>query len=239
MIANMDRRIGLAYMLRYPLISGIVVGLILGYPVEGAMIAATLALAYFGIINVGGSVPPDFLFGGTAGTALSIEMLSLVGGDASTAIAVILPLIIPLSVLSAQVWMFSHAISVVPLHMADKWALNLETGKMAMANALMVVFYALIGVAPLTLMLFVGPTVAATALQVIPSWLMAGLAVGARVLSMVGLGILLSLQYKHSTVGFFLLGFFFAAYLGVSMIGITIIAATLIGVIYYVTTERG
>lgn len=41
----------------YPLWSGFLVGLVLGKPVEGMMIAAAINLPYVGFITAGGSMP--------------------------------------------------------------------------------------------------------------------------------------------------------------------------------------
>ena len=45
--------------LNRPLVGGLVVGLILGNPVQGVIIGATINIIYLGIISAGGSLPSD------------------------------------------------------------------------------------------------------------------------------------------------------------------------------------
>ena len=75
------------YTLMRPLMGGFVVGLIMGDPVNGALVGARINLIFLGFIGAGGSSPGNMALSGTVGTAIAITMIK--GGssleDATTA----------------------------------------------------------------------------------------------------------------------------------------------------------
>lgn len=50
-----------------PLVGGLVVGLILGNPVQGTIIGATINVIYLGLVSAGGSLPADSGMAGIMG----------------------------------------------------------------------------------------------------------------------------------------------------------------------------
>ena len=52
------------WSLQRPLVCGLVTGLILGHPVQGAVIGATINLVYLGFMSAGGSMPADMALAG-------------------------------------------------------------------------------------------------------------------------------------------------------------------------------
>ena len=71
-----------------PLVSGLVVGLILGDPVKGTVVGATINIMFLGVISAGGSLPSDSTAAGVLGSAFAI-----IGGfDVNTAMALSVPL---------------------------------------------------------------------------------------------------------------------------------------------------
>lgn len=76
------------WSLQRPLVCGAITGLILGHPVQGAVIGATINLVYLGFMSAGGSMPADMGLAGVLGTAYAI-----VGGlDTDTALALAVPI---------------------------------------------------------------------------------------------------------------------------------------------------
>ena len=56
----------------YPIWSGFLVGIVMGRPMEGMMLAAAINLPYVGFITAGGSMPGNAMFAGSVGTALGL-----------------------------------------------------------------------------------------------------------------------------------------------------------------------
>lgn len=71
-----------------PLLAGFVTGIILGDPVQGAIIGAGINMIYLGFISAGGAQMGDPAFAGYVGTALAIASKL----DVSTAMAIAVPL---------------------------------------------------------------------------------------------------------------------------------------------------
>ena len=59
-------------ILQKPLVSGLIVGIILGDPVQGAVIGAAIQLPFIAYISAGGAPPTDPGLAGTLGTALAM-----------------------------------------------------------------------------------------------------------------------------------------------------------------------
>ena len=89
--------VNMSWALRRPLISGILVGLILGDPVKGCMVGAAINVTYLAQITAGGAQTMDEGLAGTVGTALAII------SNASTGVAVTLA--VPISLLGNLLWM--------------------------------------------------------------------------------------------------------------------------------------
>ena len=49
------------YVLQRPIVAGFLTGLVMGDPVTGTIIGATINLIYLGHLNVGGSMPSDMV----------------------------------------------------------------------------------------------------------------------------------------------------------------------------------
>ena len=98
----------------YPLWSGFLVGLVMGKPLEGMMIAAAINLPYVGFITAGGSMPGNPMFAGPVGTALAL--VSGLDVHTATTVGVILGSVAILS------WNAYMSINALWVHVADKYA---------------------------------------------------------------------------------------------------------------------
>ena len=99
------------WSLQRPLVCGAITGLILGHPVEGAVIGATINLVYLGFMSAGGSMPADMALAGVLGTTYAIA-----GGlDTKTALA----LAVPIGILGTIVWAGRMTFDSVFVHIAN------------------------------------------------------------------------------------------------------------------------
>jgi len=106
-----------------PLIGGTLVGLVMGNPIEGMKIGATINVLYLGWISAGGTLPSDPSLAGYLGTALALGA----GLDAQTA----LTLAVPLGILGGITWAIRMSVSPLFVHWADKYA---EEGNIRMVG---------------------------------------------------------------------------------------------------------
>ncbi len=100
------------WVLQRPLVCGFITGIILGDPIMGALVGASINLVYLGFISAGGSMPADMALAGILGTAYAI-----VGNlDAKTALAIA----VPLGLLGTIIWYLRMTFNSVFVHMMDK-----------------------------------------------------------------------------------------------------------------------
>ena len=110
----------------YPLWSGFLVGLVLGKPVEGMMIAAAINLPYVGFITAGGSMPGNPQFAGPVGTALAL--VSGLDVNSATTVGVILGSV------TIMVWTAYMSINTLWVHMAEDFLNKGNIRAMRMCN---------------------------------------------------------------------------------------------------------
>lgn len=213
----------------YPLWSGFLVGLVMGQPLQGMMIAAAINLPYVGFITAGGSMPGNPMFAGPVGTALALA--SGLDIHTATTVGVILGSV---AVLSWNAYMSLNAIWV---HIADRYA---ETGNLKMMRVMNYVpsfFVSLVfnGV-PGFLAVMYGSAFG-TWLQTFPQAIVDAFGVVGAIMPALGIGMLLNYLGKRKLMPFFFGGFFLAQYLGLDTMAITVFGAV-IGVAVYFFSEK-
>ena len=213
----------------YPLWSGFLVGIVMGQPMEGMMIAAAINLPYVGFITAGGSMPGNPMFAGPVGTALAL--VSGLDIFTATAVGVILG---SMAILS---WNFYMSINAIWVHAADKYV---EKGNLKMVRIMNYVpsfFVSLIinGI-PAFLVVMYGATFGEW-LQNFPQWVLDAFAVIGALMPALGIGMLLNYLAKPKLVPFFLAGFFLTIYFGLDTMAIAVLAAIIGGMIYLFRKE--
>lgn len=204
-------------MLRRPLLTGTIAGLIMGDITQGLIISATLELMWMGIGNVGAYSAPDTVAGAIIGTALGVST----GGGIATGIA----LAVPTSILCQQLLVLWRSAACFLNPMAEKAA---ETGDF---DALFKVHFFipavcvfLVRAIPCFLAVFFGDTVIQTVLDATPEVIISGLTVASKIIPGVGIAVLLLMMLKGRMWIFFFLGFILTTYLGLSIIPVAFIA---------------
>lgn len=201
----------------YPIWSGFLVGLVMGQPLQGMMIAAAINLPYVGFITAGGSMPGNPQFAGPVGTALALVS----GMDLATATTVG-TILASVGVFLWQVYMTVNATWV---HMADGFMAKGNLKMVRFCNYVPSFFVSLIiNGLPAFLVVTQGQAFA-DVLMAMPAWVMDIFAVAGGILPALGIGMLLNYLSKPKLFPFFLIGFFLTEYLGIPTMGIAILGA--------------
>ena len=74
--------------IRRPIVLGTILGILLGQPAQGAIMGATLELAFIGAVSIGASMPPEMI----SGTVLGVGFAIVTGGGTDTALALGIPI---------------------------------------------------------------------------------------------------------------------------------------------------
>jgi mannose/fructose/N-acetylgalactosamine-specific phosphotransferase system component IIC len=214
----------------YPLWSGFLVGLVMGKPLEGMMIAAAINLPYVGFITAGGSMPGNPMFAGPVGTALAL--VSGLDTHTATTVGVILG---SMAILSWNAYMTLNSFWV---HIADKYAAQGDLKMVRVMNYVPSFFVSLIlnGV-PAFLVVVYGKNFG-TWLQSFPQAIISAFGVVGALIPALGIGMLLNYLGKTKLMPFFFAGFFLTIYLKLDTMAIAIIAAIIGAVIYFFNENK-
>ncbi|MDO5563938.1 MAG: PTS sugar transporter subunit IIC [Eubacteriales bacterium] len=209
----------------YPIWSGFLVGIVMGKPMEGMMLAAAINLPYVGFITAGGSMPGNAMFAGSVGTALGL--VSGLPADQATTIGVILGSV------AVMMWNAYMSINSLWIHMADKAAERGDLGMIRFLNYVPSFFVSLIlnGI-PAFLIVTKGAIVGEW-LSSMPAWVIEGFALVGGILPALGIGMLLNYLGQKKILPFFFLGFFLAKFMGLSTMAITVFGAIIAFLIYF------
>lgn len=203
-------------MLRRPLLTGTVAGLIMGDMVQGLAISATLELMWMGIGNVGAYSAPDIVAGAIIGVSLGIAT----GGGIATGIA----LGVPVSLLCQQLLIVWRSFACFLNPWAEKSILDGNYNSLLKVHFFATPVWFLIRAVPCFIAIYFGSDLIKTILDSIPQSIISGMGVASKLIPAVGICILLLMLLKGRMWFFFLLGFMLTTYLKLPIIPITFIA---------------
>lgn len=199
-----------------PMVLGLFVGIILGDPVTGTQIGATINLIYIGFISAGGAMPADMSLAGVLGTAFAIS-----GGlDANTALAIA----VPLGLLGSIVWVSHLTIDSFFVRLTDKYAEEGNTKKVWLVNVLFsqIVLFCLTAI-PCFFAAYYGANYVSGLVANLSGTFLSILSTIGGMLPAVGIGMMLLAIFKGKSRIYFFMGFLASAFLGLNTIAIAFI----------------
>lgn len=218
------------WSLQRPLVCGALTGLILGHPVEGAVIGATINLVYLGFMSAGGSMPADMGLAGVLGTAYAI-----CGGlDADTALAIA----VPIGILGTIVWAGRMTFDCAFVHIADKYIEKEEYHKIWRANVLFPQIMCLCMTAiPCALAAYFGANYIQNILDLLSGKVLTVFQIIGGLMPALGIAITLQYIYKGESRIFLFAGFLLAVYSKLPLLTLGIIAL-IVAIVYVQVTDQ-
>lgn len=215
--------------MRWPLVGGTLVGLIMGDVAQGVLIGASINLVFLGVISAGGSSPADPSLAGWLGTALALS--AGLGPQEAIAIAA------PLGALGLLGFFSRMSVDVAFVRWADDRAEKGDTWGVARMNWIPgQVFVFLTTFIPVLVLALVGSTALNALFDAIDPfrggsanwrWLRDWFIIAGSVLPAVGIALNLSLIMDRSTLPYLLAFFTVAALTQINIIAIAVIAVGL------------
>ncbi|MBE6091275.1 MAG: PTS sugar transporter subunit IIC [Clostridium beijerinckii] len=199
-----------------PLVAGLITGIILGQPLEGALIGAGINVIYLGFISAGGAQMGDPSFAGYAGTALAITS----GLDVSTAMAIA----VPLGTIATVLWIGKMTINSFFVHWADREVEKGNIDSLSLINTIppQIVLF-LLSFIPATLVVYFGPDAVSGMLSVMNNSVLHVFNVIGAMLPALGIAMNLKLIGNSFTMPFFVLGIIMSVYFKLDIVIISII----------------
>lgn len=205
-----------------PLITGPVIGLILGDLHTGLLVGGTVELMFLAIIFVGTAVPPNHTIAATLGTVLAASS----GGNIQLAIAAALPI----ALIGQMMDTLQNAlINVYYLHRADAAVERNDMSGVIRNNLIFpLMTNILLWGVPVFIAVYFGTQIVLDLMALVPEKVINGLAVGGGLIGAVGFALLLKSIRAKQVWPMFLIGFVLSAYFKLNLIGISVLAFALI-----------
>jgi PTS system N-acetylgalactosamine-specific IIC component len=182
-----------------PIVTGLVIGAILGDVKLGLIVGGTYQLMTIGNMPVGGAQPPNAVIGGILAAILTITLKL----DPNVAVATA----VPFSLLGQYGVTLIFTLMSPVMSIADKYANEGKTRGIEIINYLAMAALGLIFAIVVTLFFIGGQTFGQTVVNAIPTWLMSGLSAAGGMMRFVGFAILLKVMISGELWGFYFLGF--------------------------------
>lgn len=213
-----------------PLVNGFLVGCILGDPVKGVQIGATINMMFIGFISAGGSLPSDIPMAGILGTALAIS--------AGLEIDAALALAVPLGLLGAFTWVGRLTVDSFFNPLTERLIEKNDGLKGLWLPTVVIpqIFLFCITCIPVTIAAYFGSQVVGDFLGSV-AFLIPIMSVIGGLMPALGIGITLKFIFQGETRVFLFLGFLLAAYTELDMIGIGLISL-ITAIIYIQLTSK-
>lgn len=213
-LGNSTWLLGVGYFTVYrPIVSGTLVGLVLGDAVTGCIIGSTINLMYLGFIAAGGAIPGDPCLAGVLGTALAIA--SNLEPEAALALAV------PIGLLGTLIWFGRLTVNTIFVHKADSYAREGNVGGVMFMNLVPPqLFLFLISFTPVFLAALYGPQAVSSVIDFLGNNVLHTLIVIGGMMPALGIAMNLRAIFKGDNRIFYFLGFFLAIYLKLDIVAI-------------------
>lgn len=217
------------WSLQRPLVCGLVTGLILGHPIQGAVIGATINLVYLGFMSAGGSMPADMALAGILGTAYAIA-----GGlDTDTALA----LAVPIGILGTIVWAGRMTFDSFFVHIADNYIEKEEYHKIWRANVLFpqIMCFCMTAI-PCAFAAYFGANYIQGIINLLSGKVLTVFQIIGGLMPALGIAITLQYIFKGESRIFLFAGFLLAVYSGLPLLTLGIIAL-IVAIVYVQMTS--
>ena len=189
-----------------PIVTGAVIGLILGDLNTGLLVGGTYQLMTIGNMPIGGAQPPNAVIGGIMAAILAIAT----GLEPNAAVG----LAIPFALLGQLGVTLVFTLMSPLMSTADNMAHNADTKGIERLNYFAMALLGLIFAVVVTLFFIAGATIGQTIASAIPTWLQTGRSAAGGMMRFVGFATLLRIMLSNEFWGIYFAGFALATIIG-------------------------
>jgi PTS system N-acetylgalactosamine-specific IIC component len=182
-----------------PIVTGMLVGLIMGDLQTGLIVGGMYQLMTIGNMPVGGAQPPNAVIGGIMASVLAISLHLEPTAAVATAI--------PFALLGQYTVTGIFTISAFLMSKADSYAETANPAGITRLNYITMSCLGLVFAIIVTTFFIGGQFVGDQVVEAIPAWLMGGLSAAGGMMRYVGFAILLKVMISGELWGFYFMGF--------------------------------
>ncbi|WP_063669317.1 PTS N-acetylgalactosamine transporter subunit IIC [Aliivibrio fischeri] len=213
-----------------PLITGPVVGLIMGDMQVGLIAGATLELAWLGLVPNAGAQPPDV----TMGTIAAVAFAVMTGQSPEVAMGVGMPI----AVLMQMLVIGFFAMTSFTMGKADKYAEEANTNGIDFLLLSTITMRSMLYAVIAFLTVYFGEHGAAWIDANAPKTLLEGLGIGAKMVPAIGFAMLLKIMWSKEVAGVFFIGFVMTTYLQLPIMAVAILGASAAALYYFFSGNK-
>ena len=206
--------------------NGLIVGAILGEPIIGLQIGASLQLMSLGVAAFGGASIPDYPVGAVVGT-----MVAVMTGTSDLEYAVAFA--VPVALLMTQLDILGKMLTAFFIQRSRSSAEKLDMRAAYMWHIVGVIPRVLKPIIPVVLLYAVGAEALTSLIDMMPDPIMGAFSTLAGMLPALGLAVLLKYMNTKRNIAFLIIGFLLVSYLNIPIIGVA-----LFGVVAALITYR-
>ncbi|WDV47167.1 PTS N-acetylgalactosamine transporter subunit IIC [Clostridiaceae bacterium M8S5] len=229
-ITGIDLFNGLTHIHR-PVVTGVVVGIILGDMKTGLIAGGMLELVWMGMVPLAGAQPPNVVIGGIIGTSFAI----LSKQEPNVAVSIAVPFALAAQ---AGITLLFTAFSPV-MHTADNYAKNANGKGIDRINYLGITILFISYFICAFLPVYFGAEKATDIVNLLPATFIEGLKVAGGMMPAIGFAILLKIMLKKEYVAFLIVGFILVTFLKLSILAVALLATAIALYDYYQNKPNG
>lgn len=219
---------GFTFGLRWPVITAMIAGAIVGDMNTALIIGGTLQLMSLGVASIGGSNVPEYGVGAVIGVAIGVSSGSVESG---------LAIGIPVAMLMVQFDVIAKISQSVIVRLSQDFCNKKKFKEMNLILMCGPFIMGLTAAVPVGIALLIGADVVNAVLAAMPQWFTGGLSIASKMLPVVGVALLLNYMPAKKYLPAILLGYFLVAFMNISMLGVAIVSAIIAMVFYAYKNE--
>ncbi len=204
--------------LRQPIVAGTVVGIILGEPMQGLIVGATINVLFLGFISAGGTVASEPGIAGIVGTSLTI----ITSSSPEFAIS----LAVPFGLLGTLIWNLRMTFNTFFVHWLDKLAAKGDYKKILFVELVPAqIFTFLLSAVPVACIVYFGGDAVGRVLDFLTGTPLYILKTIGGILPALGIAMILRMiSNRKGIYPAFILGFFILSYANIPILVLAIFA---------------
>ncbi len=201
-----------------PLITGPVVGLIMGDMQVGLIAGANLELAWLGLVPNAGAQPPDVTLGTIAAVAFAV--MTKQSPEVAMGIGM------PIAVLMQMLVIGFFAMTAFTMGKADRYAEKADGAGISRLLIITLIVRSLLYALVAFVTVYFGEHAAQWIDENTPKVLLEGLGIGAKMVPAIGFAMLLKIMWSKEVAGVFFIGFVMTTYLKLPIMAVAILGAS-------------
>lgn len=221
------------FQFHQPVIACTLIGLVTGNLIPCLILGGTLQMIALGWANIGAAVAPD-----AALASVASAIILVLGGQGSAGVPSAIAIAVPLAVAGLLLTIICRTIATAFVHFMDAAAKQGDIRKVEMWHILAICLQGVRIAIPAAFILAIGAGPISKALNLMPIWLTAGLAIGGGMVVAVGYAMVINMMATKEVWPFFAIGFVLATISEITLIGLGAIGLS-IALIYLVLTKQG